>query len=77
MQITIKIFGQLIDVIQEPELTITDVSDTDSLQEVLKSRYPALGSAKYMIAVDKQTVTANTILKHGATVALLPPFSGG
>ena len=77
MQVKIKIFGQLTDIIQEPEFTLTDIRDTDSLQEVLKSRFPALGGAKYMMAVDKQTVTGNTILKEGATVALLPPFSGG
>jgi molybdopterin synthase sulfur carrier subunit len=39
--------------------------------------YPSLADAKYLIAVDKQTVTGNTILKEGSMIALLPPFSGG
>jgi molybdopterin converting factor small subunit len=29
------------------------------------------------MAVNKQTVMANTVLKEDSTVALLPPFSGG
>jgi molybdopterin converting factor small subunit len=29
------------------------------------------------VAVDKQAISGNTILKEGSAVALLPPFSGG
>ena len=77
MQIRIMIFGQLTDIINSNTLTLTDIADTNSLVSELNKRYPALADTKYMMAVDKQTVTANTILKEDSIVALLPPFSGG
>lgn len=77
MTTRIIVFGQLADIINSSELALDNIRDTDSVVEELNNRYPALVSTKYMIAVDKQTVTENTILKEGSTVALLPPFSGG
>jgi molybdopterin synthase sulfur carrier subunit len=77
MTTRIIVFGQLTDIINSSELALDNIRDTDSVVEELNNRYPALVSAKYMIAVDKETVTENTILKEGSTVALLPPFSGG
>ena len=80
MQVKVKIFGQLTDIIKSNTLTLTDTTDTtdtNSLVDQLKKQYPALDQAKYILAVDKQTVTENTILKDGSIVALLPPFSGG
>jgi molybdopterin synthase sulfur carrier subunit len=77
MQIRIIIFGQLTDIINSSELTLTDIADTNSLANELNILYPSLADSKYMMAVDKQTVTGNTILKEGSIVALLPPFSGG
>jgi molybdopterin synthase sulfur carrier subunit len=77
MQVKVKIFGQLTDIIKSNTLTLTDTTDTNSLVDELKKQYPALDQAKYILAVDKQTVTENTILKDGSIVALLPPFSGG
>lgn len=77
MTTRIIVFGQLTDIINSSEFALDNIRDTDSVVEELNNRYPALVSAKYMIAVDKQTVTENTILKEGSTVALLPPFSGG
>ncbi len=77
MQVKVKIFGQLTDIIKSNTLTLTGTTDTKGLVDELKKRYPALSQAKYILAVDKQTVTENTILKDGSIVALLPPFSGG
>ena len=71
------IFGQLTDIFKSNMLTLAGTADTKSLLEELKKQFPALGEAKYILAVDKQTVVENTILKHGSVVALLPPFSGG
>ena len=72
-----KIFGRLTDIIKSNTLTLTGTTDTKGLVDELKKQYPALSQAKYILAVDKQTVTENTILKDGSIVALLPPFSGG
>ncbi|HKZ67595.1 MAG TPA: MoaD/ThiS family protein [Chitinophagaceae bacterium] len=77
MQIRIMIFGQLTDIINSSTLTLTDIADTNSLVDELNKLYPALADSKYIMAVNKQTVIANTILKEDSTVALLPPFSGG
>jgi molybdopterin synthase sulfur carrier subunit len=77
MTIRIMIFGQLTDIINSHELELTGISDTDGLVNELNKRYPSLTGTRYMMAVNKQTVTANTILKEDSVVALLPPFSGG
>jgi len=77
MQIRIMIFGQLTDIINSSTLTLTDIADTNSLVNELNKLYPALTASKYIMAVNKQTVMANTVLKEDSTVALLPPFSGG
>ena len=77
MELRIMIFGQLTDIINSNELTLTDIADTNSLVSELNKRYPALANTKYMMAVNKQTVITNTILKEDSIVALLPPFSGG
>jgi len=77
MHVKVMIFGQLTDIIKSNTLTLTGTTDTKCLVDELKKQYPALNQAKYILAVDKQTVTENTILKDGSIVALLPPFSGG
>ena len=77
MELRIMIFGQLTDIINSNELTLTGIADTNSLVSELHKRYPSLANAKYMMAVNKQTVITNTILKEDSIVALLPPFSGG
>ena len=77
MQIQIIIFGQLTDIINTSSLTLNNIADTDSLVSELNKLYPAMAETKYIMAVDKQTVTSNTILKEASIVALLPPFSGG
>ena len=77
MQVKILIFGQLTDMSTIMCLTLIDMTDTNNVINELNKRYPALAQARYIMAVDKQTVTMNTNLKDGSTVALLPPFSGG
>ena len=77
MQVRIMIFGQLTDIINTSMLTLTDIADTDGLVHELNKMYPALAGSNYIMAVNKQTIAANTILKEDSIVALLPPFSGG
>jgi sulfur-carrier protein len=76
MKINIIIFGQLCEVLGE-KLVIDNIADTNSLQQELNKKFPALANYKYVIAVNKKQVTTNTFLNEGYTVALLPPFSGG
>ena len=77
MQVRIMIFGQLTDIVNTSALTLTDIVDTNGLVNELNKLYPALAGSNYIMAVNKQTVVGNTILKENSTIALLPPFSGG
>ncbi len=77
MTINVMIFGQLTDIISKQTLILSDIADTNHLVKELNKKYPALAQARYIIAVDKQTVTGNAKLRDGNIVALLPPFSGG
>ena len=76
MSIKIILFGKLADIAGN-SVSVTNVADTDRLVDALHKDYPALANTKYVIAVDKQVITENTILNNNSTVALLPPFSGG
>ena len=77
MQIKVRAFGPLVEIIPTGEVTLAGTADTDSLLHQLKQQYPALSAKSFMIAVDQKTVSGNTPLTPGSTVALLPPFSGG
>lgn len=76
MAVEVLFFGKLVE-IAGPSLTIDDVKTTDELLEKLRLQYPLLAAEKYVVAVDKKTITENTSLTKSSTVALLPPFSGG
>ena len=76
MSVNIILFGQLADIAGNSVL-VNEVADTDSLINALHNTYPALAEAKYVIAVNKQVITSNTLLNENTVVALLPPFSGG
>lgn len=77
MPIQVMIFGQLTDIVNSHKLTLTGIPDTNSLVSELNNRYPLLAGSRYVLAVNKQTVSANTALNDDSIVALLPPFSGG
>ena len=76
MSIQIILFGQLADIAGK-SVFVNDVADTDSLINALNKTYPALAESKYVIAVNKEVITSNTLLNENHVVALLPPFSGG
>ena len=76
MSVNIILFGRLADIAGN-SVFVNEVADTDSLINALHKTYPALAEAKYVIAVNKQVITSNTLLNENTVVALLPPFSGG
>ena len=76
MSMHIILFGRLADIAGN-SILVNDIADTDSLINALQNTYPALAEAKYVIAVNKQVITSNTLLNENSVVALLPPFSGG
>jgi len=74
--VEVLFFGKLVD-IAGSSLVINNVASTDELLDQLRLQFPALAAEKYIVAVDKKTITENTSLTDNCTVALLPPFSGG
>ena len=77
MELQITIFGQLTDITGSGSIRMPAVSNTDELLAALKKQYPALGTAKFVVAVDKKIIQGNTELAANSSIALLPPFSGG
>ena len=73
----IILFGQLVDITGTRNLEVGELADTDSLRQHLIREFPALNNLKFAIAVNKTIVRENTVLTESATVALMPPFSGG
>lgn len=77
MKIEVVLFGMIADTIGKKKIEIDDCEDTKSLGEKLNQAYPKLSQQKFVMAVYKKVITANTQLKNGDIVALLPPFAGG
>ena len=76
VEVKLIAFGQLAEILGDDELNLI-AADTAGLEEALNNRFPELKNKKYLLAVNKQVVSINILLTEGATVALLPPFSGG
>ena len=77
MKINVLTFGVITDITGSSALIINNADSTDCLKEMMEEKYPGLKIIRYAIAVNKQLVQQNTSLDNNATVALLPPFSGG
>lgn len=76
-EITVLAFGVVAEITGQKSLVLSGVASTDALKHLLEARFPRLKTVSYAMAVNRQTATAPTALEGGATVALLPPFSGG
>ncbi|TWI85539.1 molybdopterin synthase catalytic subunit/molybdopterin synthase sulfur carrier subunit [Lacibacter cauensis] len=74
--ITVLFFGKLAE-IAGAKTELPHVASTDELLQQLRTSFPLLAAEKFIVAVDKKTITENTLLTDNCTVALLPPFSGG
>lgn len=77
MEITLLTFGVIADIVGKSNLVLNDVAFTDDLKKRLETNFPALKNINYTVAVNKQIISESTELAPNATVALLPPFSGG
>ena len=77
MKINILFFGQLTDIAGVGSITMDGITDTEMLTNALVKIYPELNETNYVLSVNNEVVTDNTILTENCTVALLPPFSGG
>ena len=76
MAVAIQLYGQLKQITGVSEI-ITDAADTDGLMKEFAVRFPMVENLPCLIAVDRTIVQANTPIKTGQELALLPPYSGG
>lgn len=77
MEIELITFGNISEFIMERKLTIDGIRDTDGLKIYLETNYPKLKIMKYKLALNQQMVQTNRQLRNKATIAIMPPFSGG
>ena len=70
-------FGQMAEITGTAEWKLNDVNDISSLRKMVETTYPASKNINYLIAIDKKIVNGDAPIPANATVALLPPFSGG
>ena len=76
-EISVLTFGAIADITGKGSFVVNNIASTGELKTQIELQFPALKGIAYAIAVNKQMITTSTALEDGATVALLPPFSGG
>ncbi|MCX2492418.1 MoaD/ThiS family protein [Pedobacter sp. PF22-3] len=77
MEIEIISFGQITEFINNQKIEVNGIADTNSFKQYLEDRFPALKGIKYKLALNKNIVQQNTEITNQATIAIMPPFSGG
>ena len=76
-----QLFGVLKDEVGQDFIEIRSASDQLSYQaiwELLNDQYPAIASRSSInMAVNLQVADAETVIRPGDELALIPPYSGG
>ncbi len=76
-QINVLTFGAITEITGSKSFLMQGIDSTERLVDLLEEKYPRLKTVQYAIAVNKEVIQQNTMLDNDATVAILPPFSGG
>ena len=77
MKIDIIAFGKISEFIQNQEMDISNIDNTDELKQYLEQSFPQLVGIIYKLALNKDVVQTNLELANKDTIAIMPPFSGG
>jgi molybdopterin converting factor subunit 1 len=80
MEIRILVFGAAREMLGSGSVTVQAVAGTTAgkLMEQLRATYPALQKlSSFALAVNQYYATADTVIKAGDEVAIIPPVSGG
>jgi molybdopterin synthase sulfur carrier subunit len=77
MEIEMISFGKIAEFINNQKIDIEGVADTDAFKQYLENQFPALKGMKYKLALNKNIIQENTKITNPATIAIMPPFSGG
>ncbi len=74
---TVRVYGQLVDITGADRVAIALPANTDALLTTLFTQFPALSAYSFKVAVNHHLVSGTVPLSANEEVALLPPFSGG
>lgn len=77
MEIKVLLFGEATERVGTSELIALDFSTVSALKQWLISEYPILDNFQFSVAVNKEIIQEDIVLKDQDEVAILPPFSGG
>ncbi|WP_316758285.1 MoaD/ThiS family protein [Pedobacter aquatilis] len=77
MEIQIISFGKISEFIDNQNIDIDSINDTDGLKLYLEQLFPNLVGMKYKLALNKNLVQHNLEIHERDTIAIMPPFSGG
>jgi molybdopterin synthase sulfur carrier subunit len=77
MSIEIIFFGQLIDKTGCSKVVIDNVGTVDALNKAMQVQYPNLVNTKFVIALNNKIAFGNEVINENATLAFMPPYSGG
>jgi molybdopterin converting factor subunit 1 len=81
MKIAVQLFARAKDLVNAAsvELSLAEGATTRDLRRQLALHYPMLQGLleRSALAVDEEFAEETTVIRPGATVALLPPVSGG
>lgn len=75
--ITILAFGKIAEITGKPTWEEEDIEDSTAFERRLRERFPQLENIPFIIAIDKIKARPGDPVHSGATIAILPPFSGG
>ena len=80
MELTLKYFGNIADIIMKKEEAFfveEEAITLKSLQLKIEVKYPKILVTNYSIAVNKKFLQNDFLLINKDIVAFLPPFAGG
>lgn len=77
MQIKVKLFGSLADLVGSSEMLMENVRDSEELCKRFRELYGASKEIKMLVAVNRSIQSEPYIFCEADEIALLPPFSGG
>jgi molybdopterin synthase sulfur carrier subunit len=76
-KISIKLFGNLSELINAHEIVIDFKPTFFELKAELYLQFPMLEKQEFVFAINQKITHENSIINQNAEIALLPPFSGG
>jgi len=77
MEIKVLFFGVLAEVAKTGFRYYTNIRSFDDLRLRIEDEFPEMVHYKYRIAVNREFVSSDPLLKDDDEVAFMPPFEGG